>query len=357
MSVSPAELTLDLQPRSRLDVIDVCGRIADEHGDLLGQYQRALFCSHHTTAGFLEQSLMARMGHCPDSAESFVTAFQQLFPPNADYRHDQLHLREELSEEQRANEPLNGDSHLTFIGSGLNNCVTYNRPSRNPVYFIDLDGVYRESVRTRRATVIGFDHEEEVGKLNLEIPVSAHPVDSVNLRDARLGVFELLDDVIRRCGIVKGRIDVTLHGEESHAGLTVNEYETLLMRHDLAEVLQNPLRFVAEKGRNLLLDPMAIPGKTLNYAKYDLVRLVNGFIDAMNMNDSAFERLVDKFLAVPAARFLRMKRGVSLLVSDRTTSGKGEIVQGTYQSPILVQWDRASDRRTRRLEVTFVRFN
>jgi hypothetical protein len=45
---------------------------------------------------------------------------------------------------------------------------------------------------------------------------------------------------------------------------------------------------------------------------------------------------------------------VSLLVSDRG-SGRGEIVEGIYQSPILVQWHRAS-RKTRALEVTLTRF-
>jgi hypothetical protein len=40
-----------------------------------------------------------------------------------------------------------------------------------------------------------------------------------------------------------------------------------------------------------------------------------------------------------------MRRSVSLLVSDR------ELIEGTYQSPILVQWQRAP-RQARVLEVT-----
>jgi hypothetical protein len=50
-----------------------------------------------------------------------------------------------------------------------------------------------------------------------------------------------------------------------------------------------------------------------------------------------------------------MKRSVSLLVSDRDQSGEGRIVEGTYQSPILVQWHRGA-RRTRVLDVTVTRF-
>ena len=34
----------------------------------------------------------------------------------------------------------NADSHLTFIGSGMRNCVTYRNQPLAPVYFIDLDG-------------------------------------------------------------------------------------------------------------------------------------------------------------------------------------------------------------------------
>ena len=55
-------------------------------------------------------------------------------------------------------------------------------------------------------------------------------------------------------------------------GLTVNEYETLLMQNDLADVLRDPLRFARIKARNAFNDPRSIPGKTLNYAKYDVVR-------------------------------------------------------------------------------------
>jgi hypothetical protein len=62
------------------------------------------------------------------------------------------------------------------------------------------------------------------------------------------------------------------------------------------------------------------------------------------------ERLLARTLAAPAARFFRMRRSVSLLVSDRGDGTHG-IVEGTYQSPILVQWQRAP-RRTRVLHVT-----
>jgi len=45
---------------------------------------------------------------------------------------------------------------------------------------------------------------------------------------------------------------------------------------------------------------------------------------------------------------------VNLLVSDTQTPGHGTIVQGTYQSPILVQWDHASNK-TRTVDITLAR--
>jgi thiamine phosphate synthase YjbQ (UPF0047 family) len=352
----PAEITIALKPRARFDVIDVSKRLAAQFSDFASRYRRTLYVSHHTTAGYLEQSFCARMNYDRNSLQGYVQAFQELFPPDAGYKHDELDLRSELSPEQKETEPRNGDSHLTFIGSGLRNCVTYvNRPD-TPAYFIDLDGVNGTTSRKRRTTVIGFDNEEIVDRLELSVPVSGHPVDSINIRDPRLGIFEQLTRELDRHEIAKGRIDISLATHERNAGLTVNEYETLLMKHDLAEVVRNPIRFMAEKGRNMIIDPKAIPHKTINYAKYDLVQVLNKVMDTLGISNSPLERIVDKLMAVPAARFLRMKRSVNLLVSDCDSPGKGRIIQGQYQSPILVQWDKASSRE-RRLEVTFSRFD
>jgi thiamine phosphate synthase YjbQ (UPF0047 family) len=355
MSIPPLEITLSLSPRARLDVIDVSRRIESHLSDFSSRFKRALYCSYHTTAGYLEQSLCARLRYRRESLQAYVQAFQEIFPPGAGYSHDELHLRTELTEEQRCTEPRNGDSHLTYIGSGLKSCVTYRNRPGTPAYFIDLDGVNGATSRERWTSVIGFNREELVGRVRLSVPVSRHGVDAVNIKDPRLGLYEELCGLLERHEIAKGRIELTLAPHERNAGLTVNEYETLLMKHDLQEVLRNPFRFVAEKGRNMMIDPKAIPHKTLNYAKYDFVQVVNKVFDSLGISNSPLERMVDKLMAVPAARFLRMKRSVNLLVSDRAVPGRGHIVHGTYQSPILVQWDRAATER-RDLDVTITRF-
>ena len=64
---------------------------------------------------------------------------------------------------------------------------------------------------------------------------------------------------------------------------------------------------------------------------------------------------MNRALALPVSHFLRMKRGISLPILDRSGDGVGEIGWGTYQSPILVQW-KGAEGPTRRLNVRLVRF-
>ena len=352
--MKPAELTLNLRPRSRYDVIDVTHRLKQEHGDWLRAYPKALYCSYHTTAGYLEQSLCARLQHSRQYLDPFLAMFRGLFPPGANYRHDQMELRTELSQEQRIVEPRNADSHLTFISSGLRNCTTYlHRNEPAPTYFIDLDGVGPEGRRFRKTSVIGFSGEEVIASKEVILPVAGRSVASLNLRDPRLGTFDELEAWVRGFDIELGRLDLSLDTDEDHVGLTVNEYETLLMQHDLIEVLQDPVRFMAAKGRNMLRDPLAIPGKTLNYARYDLVQVLNEAIEKLGLSESTLERLMARVVSVPAERFLRLRRNISLFVSQKATNGP--LVCGTYQSPILLQWQRAASEQ-RRLKATLVKF-
>ncbi len=357
MASDPSQLTIQFQPERRVDVIDVNQHVENEAAGFLRSYDNAVYCSYHTTGGYLEETICNRLDRCQDQVHEFIAPFRELFPFGANYRHDQLHLRKELSPKQRRTEPRNADSHLTFIGSGLENCVTYPSNPARPVFFVDLDGINKDNRdrRERRTTIIGYDDERVVAETELQVPVSDHSIDSVSLRDPRLGIFEQLHEMLAQHDITTGRVLLDLLPEENHAGLTVNEYETLLMKHDLAEVLQDPLQFMARKGRNMLRDPSAVPDKAKNYAKYDLVRLVNKVVDTLGLNESLVERIIDKCLAVPAERFLRMKQSVSLLVTEDESNGEGTIEQGRYQSPILVQW-RRSDPQVRRLRVRLTRF-
>jgi hypothetical protein len=356
LSVPPLERSLEVTPRGRLDVIDVRAQAAATYGDVFECYNRCLYCSLHTTAGYLPQSFAARLGREPQAVRPYIDLFTTVFPEGAGYLHDELDLRTELTPEQRPVEPTNADSHLAYIGSGLRSCVSYVTRRRGPVSLIDLDGVNAGKPRRRMTRLVGYDTEVEVARTALHVPVSAtHPVDAVNLKDPRLGLYGQLADLIAKHGVEKGRVRLDLAAGEQFTSLTVNEYETLLMRYDLAEVLKNPLRFAAQKAKHAWDDPRAVPSKTIDYAKYDLVRAVNRLVDALGLAESAIENLLVQALAVPASRFLRMKRSVDLLVSDATTPGCGCVIEGTYQAPIMVQWRRA-DGGQRQVNVTLTRF-
>jgi thiamine phosphate synthase YjbQ (UPF0047 family) len=345
----PTALRLKLAPQRRFEAIDVNRRIADEGGDLLHRYRRALYCSFHTTAGYLDQSLSARMQHRQDLLSHFFRAFHTLFPQGGEYHHDRMELRSELTAEQKVVEPRNGDSHLTYIGSGMRNCVTYRARPDAPVYFIELDGMTDAIRRERTTKVVAYDEERTVARSSVAIAVSKHPVDSINLADPRLGLLEAINELLEQTGLQYGRVDLIVDPAERNVGLTVNEYETLLMQNDLADVLRDPLRFAKIKARNALQDPLSIPGKTLNYAKYDVVRVLNSLMEALSLDEGSLERLIAKVMSLPARRFVRSRR-VSFLAAGETATAGAKLLRGTYQSPILVQW-QSPERQQRRVEI------
>ena len=336
-----------------MDVIDVNHR-AGERAGWLSAFPKALYCSFHTTAGYLEPGLAARLTRSDVRIKPYLQIFRTLFPEAAGYRHDEMHLRGDLTDDERLVEPHNGDAHLAFIAAGLQPCVKYTNRPQAPVYFIDLDGVVGKEPRRRTTSILAFNSEDIVYRRRVHVPVSSHSLESVSLKQPTFGLYDQLHEQIAREGIAKGRVHIALAPGEREVGLTVNEYETLLMRHDLADALRDPLRFVAEQGRELLAEPRAIARKTLDHSKYDLVRVFNRTFDALDMKESLIEKMLARLIAIPARRFLRMKRSVNLLISDRRTPGRGEIAEGRYQCPILVQWQKA-ERRERALDVTVTR--
>jgi thiamine phosphate synthase YjbQ (UPF0047 family) len=347
----PSELKLTLAPQRRFEAFDISSRFADV-GELLRRHQRAVFCSFHTTAGYLDRSLSVRMNNSYDLLSQFFHAFRSLFPEGGEYRHDQMDLRTELSDAQKVVEPRNGDSHLTFIGARMRNCVTHRTKPETPVYFIELDGTTPSFNRERKTTIIGYEEERVIAQISISVPVSRHPIDSINLADPRLGLMESINDLIGRSGVEHARVDLIVDHAERNVGLTVNEYETLLIKNDLMEVLRDPLRFARLKARHMIDDPLSIPGKTLSYAQYDAVRLLNSLMEALRLDQSSFERLVTKMMSFPARCFFRSRR-VSFLAASRDGRETPQLLSGTYQSPILVQWQPA-EKQTRNIDVNLV---
>lgn len=354
MGVSPLHLDLTLKPQTRFDAIDVVHMVGERFGNVLDGHRRVLYCSHHTTAGFFDAHTARRFRHQLDRLAPFVDSFRSLFPQHAGYRHDAMELRNELTEDQRKVEPPNADAHLAFIGAGLKNCVTYDHHPDKPVYLMDLDGEHQGRFRSRTTTLLAYDREVCVNTQNFTVPVSHHAIASVNIADPRLGLFQHIEDLVTRHGFPYGRIDIALAGGEQESAVTVNEFETLLMRHDLEEVLRDPLRFVMHQGRRALADPRTVPAKSRGYAKYDVVQIINLMMDALGLSESTVERLVARLLGYPAQRLLRFKRSISFPVAPGA-DGHPRIIRGRYQSPILIQW-RAASGQQRELTLRLTRF-
>jgi thiamine phosphate synthase YjbQ (UPF0047 family) len=350
MAPPPLELALELSARERFEMVDLRSRFSSEHDESLASYPRCLYWSAHTTAGFLDRSLIARLG--PGRVATYIETLRRIFPEGAGYAHDRLERRKDLDAAQRAVEPRNGDSHLAFITGGLQPCVTHPNRTGESVYFVDLDGVNDGRPRRRQTRVIGYHREAVAGQMRLKVPLAGHPIDSVNLKARSLGLYEELAEFVARADVGKGRLHIALGRSEHDAALTINEFETLLMKYDLAAVLKNPFRFMAEEYRQALANPRAVPGKALGYAQYDLVRVLNTGLKTLGLHGSRLERVLARALAVPAARLYRVRRSISLLVAGE--SGRPGPVEGVYQSPILIQWQRAA-RDVRELDVTLYR--
>ena len=352
--MAPLQFALDITPRTRLALTDVRAEAVAVIGDEFDRYTRCFYSSLHTTAGYLPQSLQTRLANARHGIISYLDLYRALFPERGGYRHDQLGERTELTAEQRLREPLNGDSHLMFILGRLRACVSYRvRPV--PVYFVDLDGMCGGKPRSRTTVLVSYNNEIEVARTSLRVPVSAHPIEAVNLKDPRYGLREQLADIIARHASGKGRLRLELASDERHACLTINEYETLLMRHDLIDVLREPFHFAAEKARHVWNDPRVVPRKVGAYARYDLVQALNQLVDVLGLPTSRIEQFVARALVVPAERLFGVKRSIDLLVSDENPTGRAAIVEGAYQSPILIQW-RAAAQRARTVNVSLTQF-
>src|ERR1044072_9991411 len=77
MAEKPLDLTLELAPKARFDVVDLRSHFSAEH-EALGAYDHCLYWSFHTTAGFLDRSLAARLSS--ERIPGYVDAFRALFP-------------------------------------------------------------------------------------------------------------------------------------------------------------------------------------------------------------------------------------------------------------------------------------
>jgi thiamine phosphate synthase YjbQ (UPF0047 family) len=334
MSSTVFSQQLCLRPVKRPEIIDLRNHVPGG----LQAHRNWLCVSHHTTAGFLDPTLRRRMGEDSERLEAFVKALADLFPPEAGYAHDRLSLRDELSEAQKLVEPLNADAHLAFIGGGFTNCVVASPRPGEPIWFVDFDGVFLDryeqlNQRTRTATVVGFEQEITVARVDLTLP-DVREGQVVRLDDPALGIVEAIEGEIHRRDIQAGLIRLDLEHPRRGEGLTMNEFEALLMERDMRRILSNPFNFAREGTRGLRLA-----------------------LEALGVTPRRLSRLLARLLGAPEPQLLRLQRSLAIAILPEGGLGgpspvvtAGRPLMGTYQSPLLVQRPAG---RARVLRVTF----
>jgi thiamine phosphate synthase YjbQ (UPF0047 family) len=348
----PIEINFAITPNSRFDLIDI-RKIAGCSATLQA-FPHVLYSSFHTTAGFLEQNLISSLTRpTRHGLYSYFRLFRRLFPEGAGYHHDDLRLRQELSESQRRLEPRNGDAHLAFICSGMCNNVKYFNRTEEPILLVELDGVGVEGPRQRITTIIAFNEERIVARELFAIPPPSQAISAVNLKEARFGIYAFLHEQIERYAVTKGRVYIRLLHDDHHASLMVNEYEPLLMQ-DLIEVLQDPLRFVSRQDHHVFTN-CRLTTETVSHTKCDCTGFLGHNCSVSRLSE-LFSEMKFAHMNVLTAYWIRgMKCSISLLVSDQQCPGHGIIVDGTFQYPIMIQWNNGNSS-PRRIEVMLSRF-
>ena len=322
-------------------------------------------CSLHTTAGFLEQSFADKLGGHPDGVEWLVRSANRLFPEGAPYWHDQMELRHELSMEQRKSEPLNADSHLAFICLGLCSCALYTLDPNQSIYFIDLDGEFQGTFRSRRSIAVGFNRTDCIHEEVLEVEMPEKIRCALDLSSH----FDHLRTLIAKHKVDQGLVTMELASDEKYAGITVNEFESLLVERDITDVLLNPLKYMLHNASELARRPLTLPGKAKEMLIYELHLAIRDGLRLASRSVSALEYMADRLgvhlplleyvigrLATPLeARWMNLGSKVQFLIDPHHDGVQEPIVTGKYQSPILIQW-RKPDANIRRLHLRLLRF-
>ena len=337
MPAPPRVVPVSLHPQQRVQAMDVNASLQQSGADLLQTHAQVLYFAHHTTAGFVEP---LPENPFPDqrAVRDHVEPFRTLFPFGADYKHDEMDRRRELSPQQRECEPRNADAHLVYIGAGLTPCASYPAAPDRPVYLLDLDGVNQDTgrQRLRRVTALGFTTEQQVSSASISVP--SQRATSVGLRDPRFGLFDTLYAHLARHEVQYGRIRLQV-SSTTGAALTVNEYEPLLMEQDLERALQSPRCFQRENATvysnshsNSHEHQSASGGN-----RHTSAPIKQPFASGRPPRPATASGVDSNSRGDSNHALLDLRDYVDLMVVPDEQNQQGRIVQGRYQSPILLR--------------------
>ena len=227
-----------------------------------------------------------------------------MFPEGREYEHDKMDRRTELSEDQKPIEPQNADSHLAFMAGALRTCVTYQNKPGAPVSFIDLDGVHKgrpgagspRSLATRSRKPVA---QTAAGRARLRPRGGLGQPEEPEVRDLRA--------VLRAREAARRHQGPAAHHARARRAACRAHRERVRNAADAPRPVggaARPAPVHGREGRPHPGEPRAIPAKTLDYAKYDLVRVFNRLLDAVGLRESMVETVLSQAIAMPAARFL-----------------------------------------------------
>ncbi len=357
---------MNLTPSSRLDITNISQSLTESDLAAFSSYEKIALSSLHTTAGLLEQSFAVKLGNTQEGINNLIRSARRLFPEGAPYWHDQMDLRDELSAEQRKYEPLNADSHLAFICLGLCNCVLYSFDPKDPIFLIDLDGEFQGVFRSRKILAIGYNTAECVHEDSITVPMPQKDRAALDLSST----LQNYQSIIDQQKVHRGVISFALAPQEKFAGITVNEFETLLMERDITDVLKNPLKFMLSNVSEFARHPFSIPGKAKQVIMYELHQTIRDGLKLATRGASALEHIaerlgvdlplleyaIDKIATPLESRWMNLGNSVRFLINaDDHDTPSGRIMTGTYQSPILIQW-RRPESDIRHINVRILKF-
>lgn len=310
--------------------------------------------------------MATKLGNNSEGIDHLVRSAHRLFPEGAPYWHDRMELRNELTPEQRKHEPLNADSHLAFICLGLCNCALYEFAPDAPIYFIDLDGESRGTFRSRKTLAVGYNHTQCVHEEILSIKIPQKDQYALDLSQH----LNRLQSLVNKHNIHHGLVILELDSDEKNAGITVNEYETLLVERDLIDVLKNPLKYMLDNASALIRHPLTLPGKAKKILTYELhlairdglrfasrsVSALEYMVERLGMRLPLLESVIDRLATPLENRWMNLGTTARFLIHADHGVSPGRIAIGTYQSPILIQW-RRPNTDIRKLRVRLLQFS
>ena len=225
------------------------------------------------------------------------------------------------------------------------------RRSTSSISTADLRG----DAAQRTTTVLAYDDERVVLQTSVSVPVSKHPIDSVNLADPRLGLLDQVNELLARSGLERAR-STCVEPERTQRRPHRQRIRNAADAHDLIGRAQEPAALREDQGAQH-------PRRSARHPRQDAqLREIRRRARAELADGGARPRPVVVRAAVregdggAGAALHAVATGQLPRRSATAVTARARVLRGTYQSPILVQWQPAVGQ-ARRLDISIVKLS